>query len=52
MKALVVTVFAGMLAAMAVMAYADQAPVSTGIQSSLPSDEDKDKDKDKDKKDG
>ena len=50
MKALFVTVFAGMLAAMAVMAYANQAPVSAGIQSSLPSDEDKDKDKDK--KDG
>jgi hypothetical protein len=52
MKALFVTVFAGMLAALAVMAYADQTPVSTGIQSPLSSDDDKDKDKDKDKKDG
>jgi hypothetical protein len=50
MKALLVTVFAGMLAAMAVMAYADQTLVSTGIQSPLPSDDDKDKDQDK--KDG
>jgi hypothetical protein len=47
MKALFVTIFAGMLAA---MAYAHQAPVSNDIQSSLSSDEDKDKDKDK--KDG
>ena len=34
-KALLVTLFAGMMAAMAMMAYANPAPVSTGIQSSL-----------------
>lgn len=47
MKALFATLFAAMLAAMAVMAYASPAPGSAGIQFPLPSDDDKDKEKDK-----
>jgi hypothetical protein len=50
MKALFATLFATMLAAMAVWTYAAPLSPSTDIQSPLPSDEDKDKDKDKDKK--
>jgi hypothetical protein len=56
MKALFATLFAAMLAAMAVMAHAAPLSPSTALsadhQAPLPSDDDKDKEKDKDKKDG
>jgi len=52
MKAFFAALFAAMLAAMAVWAYAAPLPSSTGadVQAPLPSDEDKDKDKDGEKK--
>ena len=49
MKQLFAAVLAAMLATVALMAYAGEAPLSTGIQAPLP---DEDKDKYKDKKDG
>jgi hypothetical protein len=48
MKVLFATLFAALLAGMAVMAYAESITQSTGIELALPSaDDDKDKDKDK-----